>query len=48
VTLPKTKEVLGEVELYENILSFLRPKEIISCRRVSTTFRNDIDASSLL
>jgi hypothetical protein len=48
VTLPKTKEVLGVVELYENILSFLRPKEIISCRRVSTTFRNDIDASSLL
>ena len=40
--------MLGVVELVENILSFLQPKEIISCRRLSTTFRNAIDASSLL
>jgi hypothetical protein len=48
MTLPKTKKVLGVVELVEKILSFLQPKEIISCRRLSTTFRNAIDASSLL
>jgi len=35
-------------ELIENILSFLQPKEIISCRRLSTTIRNAIDGSSLL
>jgi hypothetical protein len=48
VTLPKTKEVLGVVELVEKILSFLQPKEITSCRKLSTKFRNTIDASPLL
>ena len=35
-------------ELIETILSFLQPKEIISCRRLSTRFRDEIDASILL
>jgi hypothetical protein len=35
-------------ELVENILPFLQPNEIISCRRLSTTIKNTIDASCLL
>jgi hypothetical protein len=57
VTLPKAKtsqsskpklKVFETTELIENILSFLQPKEIISCKRLSRTIRNVVDGSSLL
>jgi hypothetical protein len=35
-------------ELVENILSFLQPNEIGSCRRLSTRIKNTIDGSNLL
>lgn len=46
--LPKTKKVFEVIELVENIFSFLRPSEIVSCRRLSTTIKNTIDSSNLL
>jgi hypothetical protein len=48
VSLSKTRDVFGTTELIEIILSFLQPKEIISCRRLSTMIRNAIEGSSLL